>query len=114
MKVKIGDRVRVRTWEAMEAEYGLDDEGFIPVGEPDCPCYLAPDQKQFCGKPATVADFYVTGGRQIVYLEFDHIPMKNVLWLFSAEMLEKYEPADSDPSLLDADLSDMVSKIGSE
>ena len=112
MKVEIGDRVRVRTWEALEEEYGLDDEGFIPVGDPDCPCYLAPDQKHCCGKPATVADFYVTGGRQIVYLEFEDTATEKVLWLFSDEMLEPYEPADEDPSLLDADLSDMVSKIG--
>ena len=45
-----GDRVRFRSWDDMEAEYGLDgDEGFI-----NCMFQFVEDMRDLCGKEYTI------------------------------------------------------------
>lgn len=51
MKFKVGDRVRVREWDEMEAEFGLDREGDIKCGGG---IYFNRLMKGYCGKVLTV------------------------------------------------------------
>lgn len=49
MEFKVGDRVRIKSWEQMEKEFGKNSDGGI-----DCmPCFIE-DMKYLCGKTATI------------------------------------------------------------
>ena len=49
MEFKVGDRVRIKSWEQMEKEFGKNSGGGI-----DCmPCFIE-DMKYLCGKTATI------------------------------------------------------------
>jgi len=43
---------KVRTWEDMENEYGVDEEGDIPGPEDNNMCFIR-DMKYLCGKTIT-------------------------------------------------------------
>lgn len=45
MKYKIGDMVEIRSWEDMENQYGLDEDGDI-----NCPGIFTKDMSDLCGK----------------------------------------------------------------
>ena len=50
MKFKVGDKVKVRSWESMEAEFGLN------YGEIDNPDYhFVKSMKKYCGKYVTIS-----------------------------------------------------------
>lgn len=49
MKFKIGDRVKFKTWEQMEKEFGLRKSGCI-----DCNSTFVYDMKDYCGVSATI------------------------------------------------------------
>lgn len=52
MKYKVGDKVRVRAWEDMENEFGLDNDGDI-----NCPPrYFTTEMSELCGKTMRVSD----------------------------------------------------------
>ena len=53
MKYKVGDKVKVRTWEDMEKEFGLNQNGYI-----DCDAAFVTDMKEYCGKIVTIAKIY--------------------------------------------------------
>lgn len=62
LEIKVGDKVKIRSWESMEKEFGLDRDGDI-----DCrPCFVR-NMKKYCGKTVTVKhvtddeDFHVEG-----------------------------------------------------
>lgn len=46
---KDGDKVKIRSWESMENEYGTDDDGDIPV-----PDYFVSKMKCLCRRTITV------------------------------------------------------------
>ena len=54
IEIKVGDKVKIRTWESMEKEYGLDGDGDINIR----PCCFTTEMKQYCGKTLTVARIY--------------------------------------------------------
>jgi hypothetical protein len=45
MEFKAGDRVRVRGWEDMEKQFGVDNDGDIKAN-----CYFTKDMRPLCGK----------------------------------------------------------------
>lgn len=51
MKYQIGDKVKVRKWDDMALEYGVDDDGDIKM-----PIYFIKEMKQFCGKIITIKE----------------------------------------------------------
>lgn len=53
MKYKAGDIVRVRDWDDMEKQYGLDDGGNIHIYP-----YFTKDMKQYCGKDYKVSTVF--------------------------------------------------------
>ncbi len=96
MVYSIGDRVRVRTWESMEEQFGLDDDGFIPTGDPDCPVFFSPNMRCLCGRIGAVEDFYTTGGpregadpTQHMLLCFEEPRPDLSVWLLTQDMVEK-------------------------
>ena len=50
MKYKVGDKVRVREWDDMEKEFGLDEYGGIVV----CGFSFDINMKELCGKEFVV------------------------------------------------------------
>lgn len=49
---KVGDRVRIRQWEDMEKEFGIDKDGAI-----ECPArYFTKHMRHLCGRTATIND----------------------------------------------------------
>lgn len=49
MKYEVGDKVRVRSWESMEKEFGQDKDGDINIS----PCFTK-EMKKYCGKIVTI------------------------------------------------------------
>ena len=49
MKFKIGDKVRIRSWESMEKEFGLNWRGEI-----NCPILFVKGMKEYCGTIQTI------------------------------------------------------------
>ena len=50
MKFKVGDKVKVRSWGSMEAEFGLN---YGEIDNPDYP--FVEDMKRYCGKYVTIS-----------------------------------------------------------
>lgn len=84
---KIGDRVRVRTWESMEAEFGISALGFY-IRVPNCG--FTEGMKQFCGKTYTIQNII---GR-MVYLVTDDGKRITSDYSFTLDMLEPAATAD--------------------
>jgi len=55
-KFKIGDKVKVRSWDDMEKEYGINAWGNIDVR-----CGFTPEMKRFCGKVVTIKSISTSG-----------------------------------------------------
>ena len=55
-KFKVGDKVRVRSWDNMEQEYGINGWGNI-----DVKCGFTPEMKHFCGKVVTIKSICASG-----------------------------------------------------
>ena len=55
--MEIGDRVRIKSWEQMVKEYGLDDDGNAKT-EPYC---FAKGMKSLCGKEADILNVWADG-----------------------------------------------------
>ncbi len=53
MRFKNGDRIRIRQWDDMEKEFGLDSDGDIYVGDGSS---FIQDMKHLCGREATIVD----------------------------------------------------------
>ena len=55
MKYNVGDRVKVKAWEKLVEEYGLEDDDFgeyIPVKD----FSFTKDMRKFCGQVVTIGD----------------------------------------------------------
>ena len=54
MKYKVGDKVKIRSWEDMEKEFGLDSDGDIKNGDTN----FVRDMEHYCGKELTISEVY--------------------------------------------------------
>jgi hypothetical protein len=81
MKYKVGDKVKIKTWEQMEAEFGLDRNGHIP-----CDCTFVHNMRGFCG---TI--------QEIDRICEDYYNVVGLCWSFSDDMFEGLVP-DSIPA----------------
>ena len=96
--IRPGDRLRIRLWEDMEAEFGLDDDGYIP-----CELFFAPEMKCLCGREFTVASINPFGVIIAVDL-YGSDPLED--WSVSAGMCEPavtedpWSPPDVNPAEL--------------
>lgn len=80
---KVGDRVRIRDWDDMEREYGLDSFGSIN-GPKDV---FTKSMKRVCGKLCVISSIE---GQEVVLQDFDGEPIDS-LYSFYTWMLESEE-----------------------
>lgn len=77
-KFKIGDRVRIRSWESMEKEFGLTGDGSI-----DCRGYFVHSMRHLCGRTATIIGL---DDENVILRQWSND--KDINWSFSTDMLE--------------------------
>lgn len=75
MKFKVGDEVRIKSWEDMVAEYGLKPNGNI-----NCDCVFAERMKGYCGRQSTIT--------KIIYNKYYKLK-SYPQYIFTQEHLEK-------------------------
>ena len=56
MNFKVGDKVRVRSWDSMKQEYGINGWGNI-----DVKCGFTPEMEHFCDKVVTIKSICASG-----------------------------------------------------
>lgn len=72
MKYKIGDKVRIKSWEQMEGEYGLDSAGHINI------LYsFTDDMRPYCNEILTIDE-----------VDDDSYRMASVEWIFTDKMIK--------------------------
>lgn len=81
-KFKVGDRVRIRQWDDMEKEFGLNSCGSI-----NCKYGFTVSMKKLCGQEATIGE--IIDNR--VYLTAVDEPGLDSYWSFSTDMIEPVE-----------------------
>lgn len=91
MKYKIGDKVKVRQWDDMAAEFGLDDEDI------DMKYYFLQEMKDFCGRVVTIQS--VAGD---IYGIIEDVG-NNYCWTD-----DMFEDEFTDPILIGADIYNLV------
>ena len=65
--VNVGDICRIRDWDDMAAEFGVNEWGDIP-----CAGTFIPEMKCFCGKVYTIAEcHYATTFNKLSYAYYD-------------------------------------------
>lgn len=70
MKYKVGEKVKVKTWEEMAKEYQVDSVGDIKIGT--CEPFFVKGMKKFCGKTVTIKKVYAGPfGSERYYIEED-------------------------------------------
>jgi hypothetical protein len=77
---KVGDRVRIRQWDDMEREYGVDYDGDIK-----CRPFFASGMRPLCGEEAKILSL-LDNGR--VALSFRQGGIGACSWNFCVDMLE--------------------------
>lgn len=70
---KVGDRVRIKSWEQMEKEYGLDAAGDIK-----CKCAFVKSMRKYCGSTLTISEI----------ASADTMDMQGSMYSFSTDMIE--------------------------
>lgn len=87
---KVGDRVRIRSWEDMEREFGIGDFGSIA-----CKFHFTPDMRHMCGKEATIEDIPKESKVILKFSEDSGLSTYNGrIWSFSFDMIELVDMYD--------------------
>lgn len=80
-KFKVGDKVRIREWDDMEKQFGLN-----PVfGSIACTCSFSTGMKHLCGRTATITS--IDADRGWCELEFDD-KSGRLDWIYTIDMIE--------------------------
>ena len=80
-KFKVGELVRIRQWDDMEKEFGLDADGDI-----NCRVQFVQSMKYLCGKYAEITKNHDDGR---VILRFFNCEKENACRAFHTDMIEK-------------------------
>lgn len=91
MKYKVGDKVRVRQWDDMAKEFGVDEFGNIDT---KTGCYFTKQMKEFCGGVYEIDSVLEKGYWLKDGYKYSHH------WYFTNDMLEDVVPPSLKPSLL--------------
>lgn len=73
-KFKVGDKVKVRSWEDMEKEFGLNGSGSINTPGN---CCFAKGMREWCGKTLIIGNVYTSGYH-----------VKETMWWWTDDMFE--------------------------
>ena len=85
MKYMVGDKVVVRDWDDMVAEYGEDQDGYIQMPR----FAFTPSMKKYCGKTFTILDVKFSNAAYILSGQED-IP-----YMFTDEMIYRVSEKDT-------------------
>ena len=73
MRYEVGDKVKVKSWDKMVAQYGLDEDGWVDV---DGAVSFMPEMKKYCGKTVTIKEvnknesyYFIDGDDYCAYSE---------------------------------------------
>ena len=92
---KIGDRVVVKSWEEMEAEYGVEANGSIA-----CRFSFIKEMKHFCGEEGIIEHLYgYNGSSEKVAIKFNHADVNTEAeqkWTFTTEMIKHIMKPEKD------------------
>lgn len=91
--IHVGDILRVREWQDMESEFGLDGRGGIK-----CPLAFVPEMKYLCGKVFTIANIDIDSVQSAERYECSPYWENSAgcKWHISPEMLEPISEYDID------------------
>ena len=81
MKFKVGDKVKIKSWQEMKEEFGLDCNGNI-----DCNLCFTDSMKKYCGKTATISGINSDGKVELTSTSSNLDFSK---WHFSTDMIKK-------------------------
>ncbi len=82
-KYEVGDELRIREWDDMEAEFGLDEDGDIDIS-----VSFMSDMRYLCGRDFTVSKVHVCHDT-FRYYSFEKTEEdEQGLWIITEEMLE--------------------------
>ncbi len=81
-KFKVGQRVRFKTWEEMEKEFGLDKDGDI-----DCSKCFTKNMKKLCGTYATIRAIDKEGRIELKNFSINH----HDFFVYSIDMIKAVE-----------------------
>ena len=98
MRYKIGDKVRVRQWDDMAKEFGVDNGNILING-----FYFIKEMKQYCGKTYEVYD---TGLHYILATENEVLE-----WYFTDSMLEDVNSLSYTPDSSTLETEDTIWKL---
>lgn len=96
----VGDIVRVREWDDMAREYGVDIDGDI-----NTPVYFVKGMKPLCGDRAKITRIYAGGCIELYFL--DSCSGKETDFCYHESMLEPYYQS-SIVSFDEAEFMDMI------
>lgn len=80
MKFNIGDRVKIRQWDDMASEFGVDNDGDIMIIES-----FVTNMAHLCGRTATITKKI---DDRVVELDYDD-KSGDLAWEISIDMIEK-------------------------
>lgn len=100
MKYKSGDKVKIRQWDDMALEFGVDDDGDIKM-----PIYFIKDMQQFCGRIVTIKNRCVGLDNEEYY---DIVEDTEQAFCFSDDM---FEDEFLSPILIGVDIYNLVKEL---
>lgn len=87
--IHIGDVLKIRSWEDMKSEYGVDEFGVIVSDKRVC---FHEEMQHLCGRIFTVQDVEQRIGKETKYYSVEGVELDNYGgWYITAWMLEPYE-----------------------
>lgn len=107
MKYKVGDKVKVRKWNDMEAEFGINEDGNI-----NTPVFrFTKHMEDYCDKSATIIGNDVDDDGDYYYtLKIDSMDSYEKFFYFTDEMLETVNDEYS-PVILGIDIYSLVKEL---
>lgn len=88
--IHIGDVLKIRSWEDMKFEYGVDEFGAIVSDKGVC---FHEEMQYLCGRIFTVEDVEQRVGKETKYYSVEDVENLDTYggWYITAWMLEPYE-----------------------
>ena len=86
-KYKIGDKVKIRSWDSLTKEYGTDSRGGIDMGISNP--WFAPGMKEYCGRTLTIKEISASGAFQTE----EAYDTSGYHWWFGDSMVETTNPS---------------------
>lgn len=110
VKFNVGDRVMIRYWDDMKAEYGVRPDGFLSTGTTGV--VFNKEMKDLSGRMATISGFGVDGDR-VTLKDWDS-PDGYQHWDFTTGMLILVKSAPTPPPAKKMTIAEVEKALGYE